>query len=416
MAESSDKNPSHIPRVDLPADARLDTLAVREGLPPSQYGENSEALFLTSSFVHPNAATAAARFAGEEEAFVYSRFTNPTVMMLERRLAALEGTEACIATSSGMSAILLLCLGLLKSGDHVICSQSVFGSTIKLLAGELAKFGVQTSFVSQTDVSAWRDAMRPATRLLFAETPSNPLTEVCDIAALAEIAHAGGALLAVDNCFCSPALQQPVNLGADLIIHSGTKYLDGQGRVIAGAVCGPSKIVDEVLVPLMRSAGMSLSPFNAWVVLKGLETLGIRMAAQSERAVDLARWLEAHPAVTRVYHPSLASHPQHALAMRQQNGQGGAVVSFIVRGDGAEAARRNAFHVIDGTRICSITANLGDTKTTITHPASTSHGRLTEAQRLAAGITQGMIRVAVGLDDVEDLKADLARGLDSLGA
>ena len=416
MAESSDKNPSHIPRVDLPADARLDTLAVREGLPPSQYGENSEALFLTSSFVHPNAATAAARFAGEEEAFVYSRFTNPTVMMLERRLAALEGTEACIATSSGMSAILLLCLGLLKSGDHVICSQSVFGSTIKLLAGELAKFGVQTSFVSQTDVSAWRDAMRPATRLLFAETPSNPLTEVCDIAALAEIAHAGGALLAVDNCFCSPALQQPVKLGADLIIHSGTKYLDGQGRVIAGAVCGPSKIVDEVFVPLMRSAGMSLSPFNAWVVLKGLETLGIRMAAQSERAVDLARWLEAHPAVTRVYHPSMASHPQHALAMRQQNGQGGAVVSFIVRGDGAEAGRRNAFHVIDGTRICSITANLGDTKTTITHPASTSHGRLTEAQRLAAGITQGMIRVAVGLDDLEDLKADLARGLDSLGA
>lgn len=416
MAESSDKNPSHIPRVDLPADARLDTLAVREGLPPSQYGENSEALFLTSSFVHPNAATAAARFAGEEEAFVYSRFTNPTVMMLERRLAALEGTEACIATSSGMSAILLLCLGLLKSGDHVICSQSVFGSTIKLLAGELAKFGVQTSFVSQTDVSAWRDAMRPATRLLFAETPSNPLTEVCDIAALAEIAHAGGALLAVDNCFCSPALQQPVKLGADLIIHSGTKYLDGQGRVIAGAVCGPSKIIDEVFVPLMRSAGMSLSPFNAWVVLKGLETLGIRMAAQSERAVDLAHWLEAHPAVTRVYHPSLASHPQHALAMRQQNGQGGAVVSFIVRGDGAEAGRRNAFHVIDGTRICSITANLGDTKTTITHPASTSHGRLTEAQRLAAGITQGMIRVAVGLDDLEDLKADLARGLDSLGA
>ena len=416
MAESSDKNPSHIPRVDLPADARLDTLAVREGLPPSQYGENSEALFLTSSFVHPNAATAAARFAGEEEAFVYSRFTNPTVMMLERRLAALEGTEACIATSSGMSAILLLCLGLLKSGDHVICSQSVFGSTIKLLAGELGKFGVQTSFVSQTDVSAWRDAMRPATRLLFAETPSNPLTEVCDIAALAEIAHAGGALLAVDNCFCSPALQQPVNLGADLIIHSGTKYLDGQGRVIAGAVCGPSKIVDEVLVPLMRSAGMSLSPFNAWVVLKGLETLSIRMREQSERALALARWLETHPQVERVYYPGLKSHPQHELAMRQQGGQGGAVVSFIVRGDGAEAARRNAFHVIDGTRICSITANLGDTKTTITHPASTSHGRLTEAQRLAAGITQGMIRVAVGLDDVEDLKADLARGLDSLGA
>lgn len=405
-----------LPRVDLPADVRLDTLAVREGLPPSQYGENSEALYLTSSFVHPDAATAAARFANEEEAFVYSRFSNPTVTMMERRLAAMEGTEACIASSSGMSAILLLCLGLLKAGDHVICSQSVFGSTIKLLGGELARFGVETSFVSQTDVAAWQAAVRPTTRLLFAETPSNPLTEVCDIAALADVAHRAGALLAVDNCFCSPALQQPVKLGADLIVHSGTKYLDGQGRVLAGAVCGPAHIVNDKLVPLMRSAGMSLSPFNAWVVLKGLETLAIRMAAQSERALGLARWLEAHPAVQRVYHPGLPSHPQHALAMAQQNGCGGAVVSFIVKGEGAELARRNAFHVIDSTRICSITANLGDTKTTITHPASTSHGRLTEAQRLAAGITQGMIRVAAGLDDLDDLKADLARGLDTLTA
>ena len=405
-----------LPRVDLPADVRLDTLAVREGLPPSQYGENSEALYLTSSFVHPDAATAAARFANEEEAFVYSRFSNPTVTMMERRLAAMEGTEACIASSSGMSAILLLCLGLLKAGDHVICSQSVFGSTIKLLGGELARFGVETSFVSQTDVAAWQAAVRPTTRLLFAETPSNPLTEVCDIAALADVAHRAGALLAVDNCFCSPALQQPVKLGADLIVHSGTKYLDGQGRVLAGAVCGPAHIVNDKLVPLMRSAGMSLSPFNAWVVLKGLETLAIRMAAQSERALGLARWLEAHPAVQRVYHPGLPSHPQHALAMAQQNGCGGAVVSFIVKGEGAELARRNAFHVIDSTRICSITANLGDTKTTITHPASTSHGRLTEAQRLAAGITQGMIRVATGLDDLDDLKADLARGLDTLTA
>lgn len=405
-----------LPRVDLPDDVRLDTLAVREGLPPSQYGENSEALYLTSSFVHPDAATAAARFANEEEAFVYSRFSNPTVAMMERRLAAMESTEACIASSSGMSAILLLCLGLLKAGDHVICSQSVFGSTIKLLGGELAKFGVETSFVSQTDVSAWRAALRPTTRLLFAETPSNPLTEVCDIAALAALAHGAGALLAVDNCFCSPALQQPVKWGADLVIHSGTKYLDGQGRVLAGAVCGPSRIVNDQLVPLMRSAGMSLSPFNAWVVLKGLETLAIRMAAQSARGLGLAQWLEAHPAVARVYHPGLPSHPQHALAMRQQNGVGGAVVSFIVKGEGAETARRNAFHVIDSTRICSITANLGDTKTTITHPASTSHGRLTEAQRLAAGITQGMIRVAAGLDDLDDLKADLARGLDTLTA
>jgi O-succinylhomoserine sulfhydrylase len=414
MADAHD--PKRLPRVDLPADARLDTIAVREGLPPSQWGENSEALFLTSSFVHPDAATAAARFANEEEAFVYSRFTNPTTMMMERRLAALEGTEACIATSSGMSAILLICLGLLRAGDHVICSRSVFGSTIKLLGSELAKFGVETSFVSQTDVAEWRAAVRPTTKLLFAETPSNPLTEVCDIAALAAVAHEAGALLAVDNCFCTPALQQPVKLGADLIIHSCTKYLDGQGRVLAGAVCGPSAIVDDKLVPLMRSAGLTLSPFNAWVVLKGLETLGIRMAAQSERALALAQWLEAHPAVQRVYHPGLASHPQHALAMRQQNGSGGAVVSFIAKGDGPEAGRRNAFHVIDATRICSITANLGDTKTTITHPASTSHGRLTEEQRLAAGITQGMIRVAVGLDDLEDLKADLARGLDTLNA
>jgi O-succinylhomoserine sulfhydrylase len=405
-----------IPRVDLPPDVRLDTLAVREGLPHSPWGENSEALFLTSSFVHPDAATAAARFANEEEAFVYTRFTNPTVMMMERRLAAMEGTEACIATSSGMAAILLLVMGLLKAGDHVVCSRSVFGSTIKLLAGEFGKFGVETSFVSQTDVGEWQRAIKPNTRLLFAETPSNPLTEVCDIKALADIAHNAGALLAVDNCFCSPALQQPVKLGADLIIHSGTKYLDGQGRVIAGAICGPEALVNDKFVPVMRSAGMSLSPFNAWVVLKGLETLSIRMQAQSARALQLAQWLEAHPAVERVFHPSLPSHPQHELAMRQQSA-GGAVVSFIARGQekgGAALARQNAFAVIDSTRICSITANLGDTKTTITHPASTSHGRLTEEQRLAAGITQGMIRVAVGLEDVEDLKADLARGLDTL--
>ncbi|MEW6705703.1 MAG: O-succinylhomoserine sulfhydrylase [Pseudomonadota bacterium] len=403
-----------LPRVDLPPGVRLDTIAVREGLPASPWGENSEALFLTSSFVHPDAATAAARFANEEEAFVYSRFSNPTVTMMERRLAAMEGTEACIATSSGMAAILLMVMGLLKAGDHVICSQSVFGSTIKLLQGEFGKFGVQTTFVSQTDTAAWAQALQPNTKLLFAETPSNPLTEVCDIRALAEIAHANGALLAVDNCFCSPSLQQPVKLGADLIVHSGTKYLDGQGRVIAGALCGPEAIVNDKFVPVMRSAGMSLSPFNAWVVLKGLETLSIRMHAQSQRALELARWLEAQAQVQRVYYPGLPSHPQHALAMSQQGGVGGAVVSFIVRGDGPAEGRNNAFAVIDATRICSITANLGDTKTTITHPASTSHGRLTEEQRLAAGITQGMIRVAVGLEDVEDLKADLARGLQTL--
>lgn len=401
-----------IPRTRLPADARPDTLAVREGLPATPWGENSEALFLTSSFVHPDAETAVRRFANEEEAFVYSRFGNPTVTMFERRLAAMEGTEACIATSSGMSAILIILIGLLKSGDHVVCSQSVFGSTIRLFQ-DFAKFGIETSFVSQTDAAAWREAMRPNTKMLFAETPSNPLTTVSDIAALAGIAHAGGALLVVDNCFCSPALQQPVKFGADLVMHSGTKYLDGQGRVVAGAVCGPEALINDKLVPVMRSTGMCLSPFNAWVVLKGLETLSIRLQAQGERALQIARWLEQQPQVERVYHPSLPSHPQHALAMAQQNGAGGAVVSFVLRGADADDARRRAFALIDATQICSITANLGDTKTTITHPASTSHGRLTEAQRQSAGITQGMIRLAVGLEDVRDLIADLQRGMAS---
>ncbi len=394
-----------IPRTDLPPGLGLDTLAVREGLPRTPWGENSEALFLTSSFVHPDAETAARRFANEEEAFVYSRFGNPTVTMMERRLAALEGSSGCIGTGSGMSAILMLVMALLKGGDHIVCSQSVFGSTIRLLQ-DFAKFGIETSFVSQTDVGQWRAAMRPNTKLLFAESPTNPLTEVSDIAALAEVAHAGGALLAVDNCFCSPALQQPVKLGADLVIHSGTKYLDGQGRVVAGAVCGPAELIDAKFVPVMRSAGMSLSPFNAWVVLKGLETLSVRMQAQSARASTLARWLQEQPAVERVYYPGLASHPQHALAMAQQSGCGGAVVSFVVKGE-----RAGAFATIDATRICSITANLGDTKTTITHPASTSHGRLSEAQRQAAGITQGLIRVAVGLEDIVDIQADLAHGL-----
>ena len=406
-----------IPRVALPKGVRRDTLAVREGLPRSVWGENSEALFLTSSFVQPDAATAAARFANEEEAFIYSRFTNPTVTMFERRLAALEGTEACIATSSGMSAILLTAMAVLQAGDHVICSRSVFGATIALLGREFAKFGVETSFVSQTDVAEWRAAVRPTTRLLFAESPTNPLTEVCDIRALADVAREANALLAVDNCFCTPALQRPVEYGADLIIHSGTKYLDGQGRVVAGAVCGTEQLINDKFVPVMRSSGMTLSPFNAWVVLKGLETLSIRMEAQSRRALQLATWLEQHPRIERVFYPGLASHPQHALAMAQQSGSGGAVLSFTVKsspaGDAA-AQRKAAFHVIDSTQVCSITANLGDTKTTITHPASTSHGRLSEEQRQAAGIAQNMVRVAAGLDDVEDLKADLLRGLDSL--
>ncbi|NKI93489.1 O-succinylhomoserine sulfhydrylase [Rhizobacter sp. SG703] len=403
-----------IARVELPADVRRDTLAVREGLPPSAWGENSEALFLTSSFVQPDAASAAARFANEEDAFIYSRFGNPTVTMFERRLAALEGAQACIGTASGMSAILLLGMALLKAGDHVICSRSVFGSTIMLFGREFAKFGVETTFVSQTDPDDWRRAVKPNTKLLFAESPTNPLTEVCDIRALAQIAHDAGALLAVDNCFCSPALQRPIEYGADLVVHSGTKYLDGQGRVIAGAVCGPEQLINDRFVPVMRSAGMSLSPFNAWVVLKGLETLSIRMRAQGDRALELAGWLERQPQVARVFYPGLRSHPQHALAMAQQSGSGGAVVSFTVKSTDATNARKNAFHVIDQTQVCSITANLGDTKTTITHPASTSHGRLTEELRQAAGITQGLVRVAVGLDDVQDLKADLLRGLAGL--
>ena len=398
----------------LPEGLHIDTLAVRAAVDKSQYGENSEALFLTSSFTQPDSETAARRFSGLEDGYIYSRFTNPTNASMEMRLAALEGAEACISTSSGMSAVLLLCMGLLKAGDHVVCSQSVFGSTLKLIGSEFAKFGVQSTFVPQTDVAAWQAAVQPNTKLLFAETPTNPLTEVCDIRALAEIAHKAGALLAVDNCFCTPALQRPISLGADIVVHSGTKYLDGQGRVVAGALCASEKLVKEVFIPVMRSAGMSLSPFNAWVVLKGMETLGIRMEAQSARALALAAWLETHPKVARVYYPGLPSHPQHALAMQQQSGLGGAVVSFDVVGDTPEAGRQNAFHVIDSTQLLSVTANLGDVKTIITQPASTSHGRLTEAQRLAAGIQQNLIRVAVGLEHLDDLKADLLRGLDTL--
>ena len=401
-------------RHPLPDNLHLDTLAVRAAVDKSQYGENSEALYLTSSFTQPDCETAARRFSGEEDGFIYSRFTNPTTASMEIRLAALEGSEACIGTSSGMAAVLLLCMALLKSGDHVVCSRSVFGSTIKLLGSEFAKFGVTTSFVSQTDVNAWKQAIQPNTKLLFAETPTNPLTEVCDIRALADIAHKAGAILAVDNCFCTPALQRPIDFGADVVVHSGTKYLDGQGRVVAGALCATQAMVKDKFLPVMRSAGMSLSPFNAWVVLKGLETLGIRMEAQSQRALELATWLESHPKVARVYYPGLASHPQHTLAMAQQSGKGGAVLSFDVRGDTPEAGRKNAFHLIDSTRLMSVTANLGDVKTIITQPASTSHGRLTEAQRAEAGIQQHLVRVAVGLENIEDLKADLSRGLDTL--
>jgi len=399
----------------LPDGLHPDTLAVRAALPRSQYGEHSEALYLTSGFVQPDAETAARRFAGTEDGYTYARTSNPTVTSFERRLAAMEGTEAAIGASTGMGAILMMIMGLLKAGDHVICSRSMFGSTLNLFGKEFAKFGVETSFVSQTDAAEWEAALRPTTKLLFAETPTNPLTDVCDIRALADLAHGAGALLAVDNCFCSPALQRPTELGADLIIHSGTKYLDGHGRVMAGAICGPSKLIVDVFGPVVRTAGMALAPFNAWVVLKGLETLGIRMQAQSANALAIARWLEAQPTVKRVYYPGLASHPQHELAMRQQSGNGGAVLSFDVHGDDPETARANAFHVINSTRVVSIATNLGDTKTIITHPGTTSHGRLTEAQRQAAGIGQGLIRLAVGLEHVADVQADLQRGLSTLG-
>ena len=322
----------------------------------------------------------------------------------------------CVGTSSGMAAVLLLCMALLKSGDHVVCSHSVFGSTHKLLSTEFAKFGVQTTFVSQTDVAEWKQAIQPNTRLLFAETPTNPLTEVCDIRALADIAHAANAVLAVDNCFCTPALQTPIAFGADVIVHSGTKYLDGQGRVVAGALCASQTMVSEKFIPVMRSAGMSLSPFNAWVVLKGLETLSLRMKAQSDQALALAKWLEQHPKVAKVHFPGLSSHPQHALAMAQQSGKGGPVLSFDVVGADPVHCRSNAFTVIDSTQLMSITANLGDVKTIITHPASTSHGRLTEANRQLAGIQQSLVRVAVGLEHLDDLKNDLSRGLDQIKA
>jgi O-succinylhomoserine sulfhydrylase len=383
----------------------FDTQAVRAGIHRSEFNEHSEALYLTSSFVFRNAAQAAARFANEEPGYVYSRFSNPTVTTFQERLAALEGGAACIATASGMSAILACVMGLLKGGDHILSSSSIFGATVQLFGTVLAKFGIETTFVDGADPAAWRRAVRPTTRLLFLETPSNPLTEVADIAALADVAKRADAWLAVDNCFCTPALQRPLALGADLIIHSATKYLDGQGRVLGGAIVARRDFVMDGLLQFLRTAGPSLSPFNAWVLLKGLETLRIRMEAQSQRALELARWIEAHPRVERVYYPGLSSHPQHGLAMRQQTA-GGAIVSFDVRG-GREAAWR----VIDATRLISITANLGDTKSTITHPATTTHGRISAEARAAAGIGDGLVRVAVGLESVEDLKADLARGL-----
>jgi O-succinylhomoserine sulfhydrylase len=383
---------------------QFDTLAVRAGTARSQFNEHSEALYLTSSFVFENAAQAAARFAGTEAGNVYARFTNPTVTMLQERLAALEGGQACMATATGMAAILALVMALLKSGDHIVASQSLFGATQQMFGGVLPRFGVETTFVPASEPDAYRAAMRPNTKLVFVETPSNPLTELVDIAAVGEIAHRGGALLAVDNCFCTPALQRPLDLGADVVIHSATKYLDGQGRVLGGAVVGSGPIIEEVF-KYVRTCGPTLSPFNAWVILKGIETLRIRMQAQSANALALARWLEAQPQIERVYFPGLPSHPQHELALRQQTG-GGAVVSFQVRG-----GREAAWQVVDSTRLLSITANLGDTRSTITHPASTTHGRISAEARAASGITEGLLRIAVGLEAVADVEADLARGL-----
>ena len=381
-----------------------ETLAVRAGTARSQFNEHSEALYLTSSYVFDSAAQAAARFSGEEDGNVYSRFTNPTVAAFQERLAALEGAESCVATASGMSAILSLVMAFCSAGDHVVASTSLFGATQQLLGTIMPRFGVQTTFVSQTSVSAWEAAIRPETKLLFLETPSNPLTEIADVSALVALAHARGILVAVDNCFCTPILQRPLELGADLVVHSATKFLDGQGRVLGGAVVGAKKLTDEVL-KFLRTAGPTLSAFNAWVLLKGLETLKIRLEAQAANALQLARWLELHPKVARVYYPGLESHPQHELAKRQQK-SGGAIVAFEVKGGRAEA-----WQVIDHCQLLSITANLGDTKTTLTHPASTTHGRITPEQRAAGGITEGLLRVAVGLEAVVDLQNDLNIGL-----
>ena len=397
-----------------PDSLHLETLAVRLAVEKSQYGENSEALYLTSGYVQPSAQASADRFSGDEDGYTYGRAGNPTVSSFEMRLAALEGTQSAIATSSGMSAITLMLFSLLKSGDHVVYSQSMFGSTIKLIGTEFARFGVASTMVSQTDLAAWKAAIQPNTKLLFAETPTNPLTDVCDIAALADLAHNAGALLAVDNCFATPILQRPVEMGTDIVMHSGTKYLDGQGRVMAGALCASHTLVNEQFLPMMKNSGMVLAPFNAWVVLKGLETLDIRMRAQSARAHELAVWLEQHPGVSRVYYPGLKSHEQHALALQQMSGMGGAVLSFDIKAKDPIQARARAFHVLDSLHTLSLCTNLGDTKTLLTHPASTSHGKLSENQRQAAGIGQGLIRVAVGLEHIEDMKTDLLRGLQTI--
>jgi O-succinylhomoserine sulfhydrylase len=383
----------------------IDTLAVRAGTVRSQFNEHSEAMFLTSSFMFGSAAEAAARFKGEQEGPIYARFANPSVGMMETRLAALEGAERCVAFASGMAAILATVMGLMRAGEHIVASRSIFGSTVQLFSNILARFGVETTYVSPTDPEAWRAAARPNTKLFFVESPSNPLTEVSDIRALADIAHAAGAWLAVDNCFCTPVLQKPMALGADIVIHSATKYLDGQGRVLGGAVLGSRTLMEGVFT-FLRTAGPSLSAFNAWIIFKGMETLPLRMEAHSRNALALAQWLETQPQVARVYYPGLPSHPQHELAMRQQT-SGGGIVAFELEG-----GREAVWKLIDATKLVSITANLGDTRTTITHPASTTHSRMTAEQRAEAGIGDGLVRVAAGLEAVADIQADLARGLE----
>ncbi len=385
----------------------FDTLAIRSGHHRTAELEHSEPIFTTSSFVFENAAQAAARFSGDEAGNIYSRFTNPTTRVFEERLAAMEGGHSCVATASGMAAISSLCLALLQSGDHIVSSRSIFGTTTTLFEKYLPRFGIDTSFVGQTDIDDWKRAIRPSTRLLFVETPSNPLAEIADIRKLADLAHDNNCLLVVDNCFCTPALQRPLGLGADLVVHSVTKYLDGQGRVVGGAVVGPEALVAEEIFGVLRSTGPSMSPFNAWVALKGLETLNLRMRAHCDQALQLARFLEQHPRVRRVYHAGLESHPQHALASSQQSGFGG-VVSLVVDG-----GRESAWRVIDNTRMLSITANLGDVKSTITHPATTTHGRVSAELKAISGIEEGLLRVAVGLENIEDIIDDLSRGLDA---
>lgn len=385
----------------------LDTLAIRAGHERTFEQEHAEPIFPTSSFVYESAAEAARKFGGKEAGNIYSRFTNPTVHLFERRLAALEGGERCVATSSGMAAILSTALALLSQGDEIVASRSLFGSTVSLFDKYLGKFGITTRYVELSNLAAWEAAMTPQTKLMFAETPSNPLSEIADIAALSRLAKAHGAYLAIDNCFLTPALQKPLELGADLVIHSATKYIDGQGRAIGGAIVGKHDVLEE-LFGVVRTCGPCLSPFNAWIFTKGLETLSLRMKAHCANALELARWLEAHPGVVKVHYSGLESHPQHALAKVQQKGFG-AVLGFEVVG-----GQENAWRVIDATRLMSITGNLGDVKTTITHPATTTHGRLSDAQREAAGIAPGLIRVAVGLEEIDDLKHDLARGLDPL--